>query len=148
MRYSQKRASFSLMPLPVGSSYFIWHYHTVTIPQCSTLQWRNTERDDVSNHQLHDCLPNRLFKAQIKENTNAPRHWPLWGEFTAQRASNAENASIWWRHHDKLWYCLRSFPQTNDGKITVDKFKSDYVDKNWLIPITCSLNSVLFGMID
>ena len=22
------------------------------------------------------------------------------GEFPAQRASNAENASIWWRHHD------------------------------------------------
>ena len=21
------------------------------------------------------------------------------GEFTAQRASNAENVSIWWRHH-------------------------------------------------
>ena len=36
----------------------------------------------------------------------APRHWPLCGEFTetgevpAQRASNAENVSIWWRHHD------------------------------------------------
>ena len=34
-----------------------------------------------------------------------PRHWPLWGEFTgtgefpAQMASNAENVSIWWRHH-------------------------------------------------
>ena len=35
----------------------------------------------------------------------APRHWPWWGEFTgdrwipAQRANNAENDSIWWRHH-------------------------------------------------
>ena len=35
----------------------------------------------------------------------APRHWPLCGEFTwtgefpAQRASYAENVSIWWRHH-------------------------------------------------
>ena len=34
-----------------------------------------------------------------------PRHWPLCGEFTgacefpAQRASYAENVSIWWRHH-------------------------------------------------
>ena len=25
---------------------------------------------------------------------------PVTGEFPAQRASNAENASIWWRHHD------------------------------------------------
>ena len=38
----------------------------------------------------------------------APRHWPLSGEFTgtgefpAQRASNAENVSIWWRHHVRL----------------------------------------------
>ena len=36
-----------------------------------------------------------FFKAQIKENIKAPRHWPLWGEFT----SNAENVSIWWCHH-------------------------------------------------
>ena len=42
---------------------------------------------------------------QIKENIKAVRHWPLWGEFTGDRwishtkASNAENVSIWWRHH-------------------------------------------------
>ena len=41
----------------------------------------------------------------MKENIKAPRHWPLCGEFTgtgefpAQRASYAENVSIWWRHH-------------------------------------------------
>ena len=38
--------------------------------------------------------------AQISE--NIPRHCPLWGvtgEFPAQMASNAENVSIWWRHH-------------------------------------------------
>ena len=27
---------------------------------------------------------------------------PVTGEFPAQRASNAENISIWWRHHDKI----------------------------------------------
>ena len=26
---------------------------------------------------------------------------PVTGEFPAQRASNADNVSIWWRHHDK-----------------------------------------------
>ena len=47
-----------------------------------------------------------FIQAQIKENIKALRHWPLCGEFTgtgefpAQRASNAENISIWWRHHD------------------------------------------------
>ena len=41
-----------------------------------------------------------------QRNIKAPRHWPLYGEFTrtggfpAQGASNAENVSIWWRHHD------------------------------------------------
>ena len=50
-----------------------------------TLQWRHNERDGVSNHQPHDCLLNLLFKAQIKENIQATRHWPLWGEFTGDR---------------------------------------------------------------
>ena len=26
-----------------------------------------------------------LIQAQIKENLNAPRRWPLWGEFTGDR---------------------------------------------------------------
>ena len=42
-----------------------------------------------------------------------PLHWPLWGEllvtgeFPAQKASNAENVSIWWCHH-KLVECERT----------------------------------------
>ena len=43
-----------------------------------TLQWRHNGRDGVSNHQPH-------FVAQIKESTKAPRHWPLWGEFTGDK---------------------------------------------------------------
>ena len=47
-----------------------------------------------------------IIRAHIKENIKARRHWPLCGEFTvdrwipAQMASNAENVSIWWRHHE------------------------------------------------
>ena len=51
----------------------------------------------------------QLIQAQIKENIKAPRHWPLWGvtgEFAAQRTSNAENASIWWRHHGFARSCI------------------------------------------
>ena len=44
-----------------------------------------------------------FIQTQIKENIKAPRHWPLCGEFTcefpAQMVSDAENVSIWWRHH-------------------------------------------------
>ena len=74
----------------------------------NTLQWRHNERDGVSNHQPHHCLLSRLFKAQIQESIKAPRHWPLCGdspvtgEFPAQRTSNVENVSIWWRHHASI----------------------------------------------
>ena len=51
----------------------------------TSLQWRHNERYGVSNHQHHDCLLNRLFKAQIKENMKASRHWPLCGEFNGDR---------------------------------------------------------------
>ena len=57
-----------------------------------SLQWRHNERDGGPNHRRLHCLLN-LVQAHIKENIKAPRHWPLWGEFTefpAQRASNTE----------------------------------------------------------
>ena len=58
-----------------------------------------------------------FIQAQIKENTKAPRHWPLWGEFTGTRwiprtkAGNAENVSIWWRHHDLTMYEHQQLPR-------------------------------------
>ena len=71
----------------------------------ATLWWRHNERDGVSIHQARDCLLNCLFKAQIKE-TSKPASLDFvrgihrsTGEFPAQRASNAENVSILWRHH-------------------------------------------------
>ena len=79
------------------------------------LQWRHNKHDSGSSHQLYDCLINRLFNAQIKE-TSKPRVTGLWagnspvtGEFPAQRASNAENVSIWWRHHVWIPECKCSF---------------------------------------
>ena len=50
----------------------------------SALQWHHNERNGISNQQLHYCLLNHLFKAQIKEN-KALCHWPLWGEFTGDQ---------------------------------------------------------------
>ena len=59
----------------------------VTIPRTNiALRRRHNARDDVSNHQPRECLLNRLFKAQIKENIKAPRHWPLWGDRWIPRA--------------------------------------------------------------
>ena len=71
-----------------------------------TLRWRHNERDGVSNHQPHDCLLNRLFGSRSKKTSKlrvtglCVGNSPGTGEFPAQMASNAENVSIWWRHHE------------------------------------------------
>ena len=70
--------------------------------------WRPSEV--YNGNPYTNKTASRLFaypfvQAHIKENIKAPRHWPLWGEFTGHRwiplteASNAENVPIWWRHH-------------------------------------------------
>ena len=72
----------------------------------NTLQWRHNGRDGISSHQPHDCLLNRLFRRKSKKASNlrvtglCEGNSPVTGEFPAQRASNAQNVSIWWRHHD------------------------------------------------
>ena len=45
-----------------------------------------------------------FIQVQIKEDIKAPHHWPLCGWIPAQMASNAENDSIWWSHHDLLYW--------------------------------------------
>ena len=73
--------------------------------QSITLQRRHNERDVVSNHQPHDRLLKRLFRCRSKKTSKlrvtglSEGNSPVTGEFPAQRASDAENVSIWWRHH-------------------------------------------------
>ena len=81
----------------------------------TTLRWRHNGRDSVSNRQPHHCLLNRLFRRRSKKTSklhvtglcvgNSPGN----NEFPAQVASNTENSSIWWRHHElavvaSVWY--------------------------------------------
>ena len=79
--------------------------HTLSWLWDRALQWRHSERNDVSNHQLHYCLLNRLFRRRSRKTSKLRVtglcEWdsPLTGEFPAQMASYAENDSIWWRHH-------------------------------------------------
>ena len=40
---------------------------------------------------------------------------PVTGEFTARRASNAENVSIWWRHHAYI-HCWEDQREWYDGQ--------------------------------
>ena len=79
--------------------------HYLRRSRMPSLQWRHHERDSVSNHQPHDCLLNRLFGRRSKKTWKlhvtglCAGNSPVTGEFPAQRASYAENVSIWWRHH-------------------------------------------------
>ena len=64
--------------------------------------------DGVSNRQPHDCLLNRSFRCRSKKTSKlrvtglCERNSPVIGEFPAQKANNAENVSIWWRHHVEI----------------------------------------------
>ena len=70
------------------------------------LHWCHNQRHGVSNHQPNNCLFRRLFR-RIPKKTSKPRvtglcagNSPVTGKFPAERASNAENVPIWWRHHE------------------------------------------------
>ena len=87
----------------------IWH---------DSLQWCHNERCGVSNHQPDDCLLNRLFRCR---STKTPTlrvtgfckgSSPVTGEFPTQRVSNAQNVSIWWRHH--VWSLRGGLQVQND----------------------------------
>ena len=71
-----------------------------------SLQWRHNELTGVSNHQPQDCLLSRLFGRRLKKSSKlrvtglCKGNSPVTGEFPAQSACNADNVSIWWRHHE------------------------------------------------
>ena len=71
-----------------------------------TLRWCHNECDGDSNHRSLHCLLNCLFRRRSKKASKlrvtglCEGNSPVTGEFPAQRASNAENVSIWWRHHE------------------------------------------------
>ena len=77
-----------------------------------SLQWRHNDHDGVSNHQTHGCYtqpfrPKKISKLRV--NGLCAGNSPVTGEFPAQRASNTENVSIWWRHHVNIsifWFSL------------------------------------------
>ena len=92
----------------------VWCVHESDIPS----KWRHNGRDGVLNHQPYDCLLSHLFGRRSKKTSKlrvtglCAGNSPGTGEFPAQMASNAENVSIWWRHHvkspvhQKAWYWL------------------------------------------
>ena len=117
-RFNELKLVTEKCMMTVGSNYMDFFNHTkltVVLPanRLVMLQWRHNERGGVSDHQSHGCLLKRLFRLRSKKTSklrltglcagNSPvtGEYPVTGEFPAQKASNAGNVSIWWRHHDK-----------------------------------------------
>ena len=77
------------------------------LPHCfqCALQWRHNERNGISNHRRLHCFLKRWFRRKSKQTSKlrviglCVGNSPVTGEFPAQKVSNAENVSIWWRHH-------------------------------------------------
>ena len=88
-----------------------------------SLRWRHNGCDSVSNHQPRDCLLNRLFRHRSKKTSKlrvtglCAGNSPETGEFPAQMASNAENVSIWWRHHGPT--APMASPDHNDATLNI-----------------------------
>ena len=82
--------------------------------QATSSRWRHNGHDAVSNHQPHDCLPNRLFRRRSMKTSKlcvtglCVGNSPMTGEVPTQKACNAESVSIWWRHQLLLLQIMRS----------------------------------------
>ena len=87
--------------LNVFNQQISWRFLSVGLP----LLWRHNGHDCIPNHQPHHCLLSYLFGRRSKKTSKlrvtglCVGNSPGTGEFPAQMASNAENVSIWWRHH-------------------------------------------------
>ena len=91
-----------------ASQHFLLHWSHL-LHSSGTPQWRHDERDGISNHRRLHCLLKCWFRRRPKEISKlcvtglCVGSSPVTDEFPAQRDSNAENVSIWWRHHEQSW---------------------------------------------
>ena len=104
--WSRQMRPVSFCDLKFKTMFFLFVcYHWVS------LKWRHNGHDNVSNHQPHACLHNYIFRRRSKKTSKrrvtglCAGNSPGTGEFPAQMASNAENISIWWRHHGDRQIC-------------------------------------------
>ena len=107
-----------------------------------SLQWRHNERDGISNHQPNDCLLNRLFRHRSKKTSKlcvaglCEGNSPMTGEFSAQRASNAEmfpfDDVIMWNRLMLLLYAIQMIIIAGAGalkSVMIRVVKSDSLSK-------------------
>ena len=88
-----------ITPVPLKYLCVMW------IKFCDSLQWRHNEYDGISIHRRFDCLLNRMLrrrsnkKSKLRVTGLCEGNSSVTSEFPAQRASDAENVSIWWRNN-------------------------------------------------
>ena len=132
---------FSFDPLTNSLQNLLWkpvikiHYYIILL----LLLWRHNGCEGVSNHRRLDCVLDRLFRCRSKKTSKlrvaglCEGDSPVTGEFPAQRASDAENIPIWWRHHDGIesywavkwsdvWY-IQVSTNTQTWQITIHNCK-------------------------
>ena len=112
--------------------------------QCVALQWRHNGHDGVSNPSPTIVYSTVLIRRRSKTISKlrvtglCAGNSPVTGEFPEQRASDAENVSIWWRHHHHGLKMSRRAKSL--GIISLDK---DLVCQNYCDFITRWLNPSL-----
>ena len=62
---------------------------------------------------------------------------PGTGEFLAKMASNAENVSIWWRHHDTIWRYIIEIDQSLPG---LRHQTNTWININWQLAGSHGIN--------
>ena len=103
------RIGISSSKLPTNDQEYAHRSKNCLLWYIGPLLWRHNVRYGVSNHQTHDCLLNHSFRHRSKKISKlcvtglCVDNSPVTDEFSAQRASNAKNVSIWWRHHVLHW---------------------------------------------
>ena len=91
-------------------------------------------------YQPNDCLLNRLFRRRSKKTSKfrVTGNSQMSSEFPAQMASNAENVSIWWRHHaSSQRQCVQVLDHQKDNHLSSVKCSLE-----WL-PWWTSLSNIL-----
>ena len=125
-------------------------------------QWCHNECDGISDHWYLYCLLDHLFRRRSKKSSELhdtdlfEGNSLVTSEFSAQWGSNAENVSIWWRHHvwsslhEKLsWPLVRSdilfYSRTCGVKFTYTT-QLDNIQYRAEAPIAISQSSQAFQM--
>ena len=98
------------------------HYDvTVMVPLLPHVEWRHNNVILRTSTGVSIVYWTVCSIAEKQKNIGVNGLWegnsPVTGDFSTQRASIAENVSIWWRHHDPrhpvanpLWYCFPKLP--------------------------------------